>query len=561
MKIRLDQYLVQNGLVQSRERAKALIMAGVVFVNQQKVDKAGEMIKEDAVVEVRGHDIGYVSRGGLKLEKAMKCFPLTPNGKVCMDIGASTGGFTDCMLQNGAVKVYAVDVGYGQLAWSLRTDARVVNMERTNIRYVTPEDLAEPIEFFSVDVSFISLHHIFPVAQRITTPDAMGVCLVKPQFEAGREKVGKNGVVRDPAVHREVLHNAMSYAAENGFVVRGLDYSPVKGPEGNIEYLMFVQKSDQPAVLDDEAAAQVVAASHTTLDRRDSTVSKGETGMTIYISPNPGKTSASEIALRAAQILLTHGAAVLMSDALRESCNTAGVIYLPLERCLKRADVILTIGGDGTILHEANLSLRYAKPILGINLGRCGFLATCEIGEMETKLAAVARGDFQLDNRMLLYARVLGQDGWEGHALNDVVVTKGRLQQAIDFSIYCDDILVEHYRGDGVIVATPTGSTAYSLAAGGPILDSQTKGVVVTPICPHSLASPAMVFAQERKLNVCVGQVADDEVFISCDGGMGYPLKAGATAEIRLSDQNVKLITFGRADQFQAIDQKLRKRQ
>ena len=273
--------------------------------------------------------------------------------------------------------------------------------------------------------------------------------------------------------------------------------------------------------------------------------------MTIYISPNQGKTSASEIALRAAQILLTHGAAVLMSDAMRESCSTAGVIYLPLEQCLERADVILTIGGDGTILHEANLSLRYAKPLLGINLGRCGFLATCEIGEMETKLAAVARGEFQLDNRMLLYARVL----------NDVVVTKGRLQQAIDFSIYCDDILVEHYRGDGVIVATPTGSTAYSLAAGGPILDSQTKGVVVTPICPHSLASPAMVFAQERKLNVCVGQVADDEVFISCDGGTGYPLKAGATAEIRLSDQNVKLITFGRADQFQAIDQKLRKRQ
>ena len=163
MKIRLDQYLVQHGLTQSRERAKALIMSGIVFVNEQKVDKAGEMIKEDAKVEVRGHDIGYVSRGGLKLEKAMKCFPLTPNGKVCMDIGASTGGFTDCMLQNGAVKVYAVDVGYGQLAWSLRTDERVVNMERTNIRNVKPEDLAEQIEFFSVDVSFISLHHIFPV--------------------------------------------------------------------------------------------------------------------------------------------------------------------------------------------------------------------------------------------------------------------------------------------------------------------------------------------------------------------------------------------------------------
>ena len=189
------------------------------------------------------------------------------SGKTCLDIGASTGGFTDCMLQHGAEKVYAVDVGHDQLAPTLRADPRVLCWEGTDIRNVNLAQLGKPADFFSVDVSFISLHHIFPVAQRITTPDAMGVCLVKPQFEAGREKVGKNGVVRDPAVHREVLHNAMSYAAENGFVVRGLDYSPVKGPEGNIEYLMFVQKSDQPAVLDDEAAAQVVAASHTTLDR------------------------------------------------------------------------------------------------------------------------------------------------------------------------------------------------------------------------------------------------------------------------------------------------------
>ena len=266
MKIRLDQYLVQHGMIQSRERAKALIMAGVVFVNEQKVDKAGEMIKEDAKVEVRGHDIGYVSRGGLKLEKAMQCFPLTPKGKVCMDIGASTGGFTDCMLQNGAVKVYAVDVGYGQLAWSLRTDERVVNMERTNIRNVTLDQLAEPIEFFSVDVSFISLHHIFPVAQAITTPDAMGVCLVKPQFEAGREKVGKNGVVRDPATHREVLKMAEGYAMANHFTPAGLDFSPIKGPEGNIEYLLYVQHCETPQPLPDGLIEKVVAASHETLD-------------------------------------------------------------------------------------------------------------------------------------------------------------------------------------------------------------------------------------------------------------------------------------------------------
>ncbi len=267
MKIRLDQYLVQHGLIQSRERAKAMIMAGVVYVNGQKADKAGDMVKEDAVVEVRGHDIGYVSRGGLKLEKAMQVFPLSPRGKVCMDIGASTGGFTDCMLQNGAAKVYAVDVGYGQLAWSLRTDPRVVNMERTNIRNVTPDQLDDPIAFFSVDVSFISLHHIFPVARAVTTPDAVGVCLVKPQFEAGREKVGKNGVVRDPATHREVLLRAMGYAVDNGFGVRGLAFRPVKGPEGNIEYLMFVENSDTPAAPGEDAAAAVVAASHQALDR------------------------------------------------------------------------------------------------------------------------------------------------------------------------------------------------------------------------------------------------------------------------------------------------------
>ena len=265
-KIRLDQYLCQNGLVQSRERAKALIMSGIVFVNEQKVDKAGEMIAPDAKVEVRGHDIGYVSRGGLKLEKAMQVFPMRPDGKVCMDIGASTGGFTDCMLQNGAVKVYAVDVGYGQLAWSLRTDARVINMERTNIRNVKPEDLTEPVAFFSVDVSFISLKHIFPVADAICTPDAVGVCLVKPQFEAGREKVGKKGVVRDPAVHLEVLEHFLEHAKESHFTVLGLTYSPIRGPEGNIEYLGYLSRAEEEPPVHDLKA--LVEASHAALEEK-----------------------------------------------------------------------------------------------------------------------------------------------------------------------------------------------------------------------------------------------------------------------------------------------------
>lgn len=266
-KERLDLCLVERGLAASREKAKAMIMAGHVYVNGQREDKAGTLVEEEAEILVRGPVLPYVSRGGLKLEKAIKTFGVRLEGCICMDAGASTGGFTDCMLQNGAAKVYAIDVGYGQLAWKLRQDERVVVLEKTNVRYLDETKVPDLCDFASADLSFISLTKVLePIAGRIREGGEL-VCLVKPQFEAGREKVGKNGVVRDPAVHREVLHNAMSYAAENGFVVRGLDYSPVKGPEGNIEYLMFVQKSDQPAVLDDEAAAQVVAASHTTLDR------------------------------------------------------------------------------------------------------------------------------------------------------------------------------------------------------------------------------------------------------------------------------------------------------
>ena len=267
MKKRLDVLLVERGLATSREKAKAMIMAGEVLVDNEREDKAGSMFPEEVEIVLKGKPLPYVSRGGLKLEKAMKNFDLTLDGKVCMDVGASTGGFTDCMLQNGAVKVYAVDVGYGQLAWSLRTDARVINMERTNIRNVKPEDLTEPVAFFSVDVSFISLKHIFPVADAICTPDAVGVCLVKPQCEAGREKVGKKGVVRDPATHREVLKMAEGYAMANHFTPAGLDFSPIKGPEGNIEYLMYVQHCDTPQPLPEGLIEKVVAASHDTLDK------------------------------------------------------------------------------------------------------------------------------------------------------------------------------------------------------------------------------------------------------------------------------------------------------
>lgn len=266
-KTRLDVAVFEQGYAPSREKAKAIIMAGIVYVNNQKVDKAGFELKEGDVLEVRGKTLQYVSRGGLKLEKAMQEFPITLEGKICMDVGASTGGFTDCMLQNGAVKVYSVDVGYGQLAWKLRTDERVVNLERTNFRYATREQIPDEIDFASVDVSFISLKHILPNLNTLLAPDGQAVCLIKPQFEAGKEKVGKKGVVRDLNVHLEVVENVINLAVENGFSVMGLQFSPIKGPEGNIEYLIYLNKSSTPIVSENVNAKELVNMSHTELDK------------------------------------------------------------------------------------------------------------------------------------------------------------------------------------------------------------------------------------------------------------------------------------------------------
>lgn len=269
MKKRIDVLLFERGLAPSREKARTLIMAGSVYVNNQKFDKPGDTVSDDAEIEVRGSMLKYVSRGGLKLEKAMQLFPIDLNGKICMDIGASTGGFTDCMLQNGAQRVYSVDVGYGQLAWQLRQDPRVVNLERTNARYLTREQVPEEIDFFSVDVSFISLRIILPAVRPLLRDGGQAVCLIKPQFEAGREKVGKKGVVRDRAVHEEVVETICRFALENGYSVLGLTFSPVKGPEGNIEYLVYLEKSDAPVHTADCTPHSVVEESHAALDAKN----------------------------------------------------------------------------------------------------------------------------------------------------------------------------------------------------------------------------------------------------------------------------------------------------
>ncbi len=264
-KLRLDVALVEKGFTDSREKAKRLIMSGIVYVNNQKSDKAGNTVKEDDVIEVRGAALKYVSRGGLKLEKAMEVFPISLDGFVCADIGASTGGFTDCMLQNNASKVYAIDVGYGQLAYKLRTDERVVNLERTNFRYVTQNEIPDALDFCSVDVSFISLSLILPVMRTLLKEQGTAVCLIKPQFEAGRENVGKKGVVREKSVHIAVIEKIMGLLKENKFSLLGLDFSPVKGPEGNIEYLCYIRK-DEVLKSNDFSAETVVEKSYEALN-------------------------------------------------------------------------------------------------------------------------------------------------------------------------------------------------------------------------------------------------------------------------------------------------------
>ena len=256
-KKRLDVILTEGGYAPSREKAKIMLMSGIVYVNGEKEDKPGTMFNPEEIhIEVRGETLRYVSRGGLKLEKALAVFPIDLKGKICMDIGASTGGFTDCMLQNGAAAVYSIDVGYVQLDWKLRSDPRVTCMEKTNFRYLKPEELPGTPDFASCDVSFISLSKILPAASEILPEKAQMVCLIKPQFEAGREKVGKKGVVRDPAVHREVIEAAIGYAGESGFRLLGLDFSPIRGPEGNIEYLMYLEKGT-PA--DGDLSKQIAA--------------------------------------------------------------------------------------------------------------------------------------------------------------------------------------------------------------------------------------------------------------------------------------------------------------
>ena len=444
-KKRLDVTMVERGLAESRQKAQAVIMAGQVYVNGQKVDKAGAPVAEDAAIEVRGKTLAYVSRGGLKLEKAMELWPIRLEGAVCADIGASTGGFTDCMLQNGAEKVYAVDVGYNQLDYRLRTHPKVVCMERTNARYLTREQIPEPLDFFSVDVSFISLNLIFPAVRPLMKEGGEGVCLIKPQFEAGKDKVGKKGVVRDASVHLEVLEHFLEHAAHGGFTVKDITFSPIRGPEGNIEYLGYLSTQPGPALRrrPEGAGGGLPRAG------------QGGQGMRIILSSNPYRDKGLRTALEADRILRKAGAETVLclpfvprkGDRLDLPRNLS---LRQLEEELPRADLLVCFGGDGTILHAARDATLHGVPILGVNMGSVGFMAELERTELSL-LVPLAQGHFVTEERMMLDVQVFrgGRPVSQDLALNDAVFSKGSMARVAEVEVWADQTMVQRIMGDG----------------------------------------------------------------------------------------------------------------
>ena len=396
-----------------------------------------------------------MSRGGLKLEKAMKHFDITMDGKVCMDIGASTGGFTDCMLQNGAKKVYAVDVGYGQFAWKLRQDERVVCMEKTNIRYVTPKDIDDELDFASVDVSFISLTKVLGPARALLKDGGEMVCLIKPQFEAGREKVGKKGVVRDKSVHEEVVNNIISFALSNGFSVLDLEYSPIKGPEGNIEYLVHIKKTDDP--IKDFALTNKIVA---------------------YIEQKGGTAKG------------------LMSNVETISDNEFELEDIPQD-----TQCILVLGGDGTLIRAATRVETLEIPLMGVNLGTLGYLCEVEEATVFDAIDSLMADKYMTEDRIMLTGHKRGSET-SRVALNDIVIHRKDNLQILSLNVYVNGEFLNNYHADGIIVATPTGSTGYSMSAGGPIVDPKGDMILLTPNNAHNLTSNSIVLSCDDEIQI-----------------------------------------------------------
>lgn len=526
---RLDKELVLRGILSGRETAKAQIEAGNIKVNGKVCKKPSTVVTEsdeitcDAVIR-------FVSRGGEKLAAAFEAFALDVKDKVCMDVGASTGGFTDCMLQNGASYVYAIDVGTDQLVDSLRNDPRVCSMEQTNIRYLEEEKLhhGKPT-FLASDVSFISLRLVLPQMMQLAEPGGEMVCLIKPQFEAGKKHLNKHGVVTDEKVRAAVCEDIKDFAVSIGLTVLGLIPSPVLGPEGNVEFLIRLKKPEE------------------------------KSNYRVMLIPNMEKRGVPALLPHLFAELKACGYDLVTESDFSDYTDTKPVQIGPVSELLPECDLLMVVGGDGTIIEYAKQAAAAGKPILGINAGRLGFLSGMEQDGLSL-LSKLAAGDYVTEHRKFLEVVHEKADGSAVNylALNDLVVSHGMLSTIVDIDICCSGEAVNSYRADGVIVSSPTGSTAYALSAGGPIIHPEIACFSVTPICSHSLANRSILFPGNSEVSIRMGASNRGSMFVTCDGNASAPFDRGDTIRVRLSDLSIDLLNLTGTGFYERINEKFR---
>jgi len=546
-KFRLDLLLVQRELAENREEAQRLIRAGKVLVAESVVDKPGAKVDSEAPLRVAQRESRYAGRGGLKLEAALRRFQVDIAGSVVADLGASTGGFTDCLLHHGARKVFAVDVGYGQLDYRLQTDPRVVVMDRTNCRYLQAEDFGEPIDWVTADLSFISVKTVFPAIARILKAGGSALLLIKPQFEIGKGKVGKKGIVSRSEDHIQVLTECREFFLRAGWSVKGVAPSPIAGKSGNIEFLMMIADTDE-ASLSLMDIDQAVREAHSTESIEMVQPQSHPPIRKILILYNAEKTNAYASALEAQQYLQTAGIETRLSEhrpPKRGVEENNGTIAALAAEC----DVVLVLGGDGTLLGVARQIAQTPRPLLGINLGGFGFLASGSVTDLPDALAALLSGNYRLVHRFFLEAWVIRPTP-EGEkrvfhalALNEALVTLSRPGRLLELWLGDETDPALAYRADGLIVATPTGSTGHSLSAGGPILEPQLAALIVTPVSPHSLFNRPLVFDGEHELCIRFREGTAELVLI-LDGQIHATLLSADRVHIRRSPQTIPTVSL-----------------
>ena len=534
---RLDVLVVERGLAESRQKAQAMILAGEVSVDGSRAEKAGAAIPDSARIEVHSRLQKYASRGGFKLEGALEDLNVAVSGRICLDIGSSTGGFTDCLLQHGAARVYAVDVNTEQIAWKLRDDRRVRRI-RKNARELRAEDLPERANLVVADVSFISVTKILPGAVDCANPDTEFLILVKPQFELEREDVGKGGIVRDPRLHDKAIRSVRASAESLGLLEIRVAPSRVIGTEGNQEYFLHARKT---AKVESQKSMPPTPAFKT-----------------IGIISRPRRSKLGEIVPQLLDWLEKRGIATVI-DMETANALSRGATGKARLQVVKEAELLLVLGGDGTMLGAARDAAPRGVPILPINMGSLGFLTSFTAEELYPALEDTLAGRAAMEERVLLLVERVheGNTLTEQRVLNDSVVHKGTLARMIELELYIDGGFVCRYRADGLIVATPTGSTAYSMSAGGPIVHPKVESILITPICPHTLSDRPVVVPDTSVIELRLSQTADS-VFLTMDGQTGVPMQVGDRVRITRALERLKLIHPANKTYFEILRNKLR---